>query len=465
MTRGGPASACMLAFLCGVLHVLGCAPVVQRPWPENLTVTSGAFLLIESHFVDAADFSKLRYGAILGLARLNTPESFTVKEAGDVLLVGYRLPGEPLSWKAFSPRPDREAAFQDVKFAYEITRQLKPEVSEEILESAMLDSAVIGLDSHSAFVNRANIPGARVNVGGATGAIGVELTIQSGEVVVLNVFDGEPAQLGGIRRGDRIRKIDGVATKGQQLPDIVGMLRGKLGSNVTVTVLRDGWRGERDINLQRARIKITGIMHVPRFLEGGIGLIRIRQFTVDVVRSLESVLQTLERTGLQRLILDLRGNSGGLFPEAQQVAGKFLPAGALISHTKGRLPDQSNERYNDESSPRTSIPLVILVDKNTAAGAELVAVTLQESGRALLVGTQTHGRATVQTVLRLPGDSILRLTTSRWFTPKGNSVDNSGIRPNVLVDTPSIGNPEVWGDLHQDKVLQRALEVIKGQQY
>ncbi len=449
--------------LDGIVLFSSCAPLAQSPWPSNLEVTSRAFSIIESQYVDDPDFSKLRYGALLGVTKLHAPESLTLKQSGDDLLIGYRLSGNPLSWTRVSPRPDRDTAFKDVKFVYDLARQIEPEISEEVLESTMLESAVAHMDPQSSFLDRPSTSELRADFTGGMGGIGVDLTIRADEVWVVGVFDGAPAQRAGISRGDRLLKIDGVPTKDRQLRDVVRLLRGKLGSSVTVTVIRDGWVESKDFTLQRAPVRIQSIQG--RFVESGIGLIAIRQFTVDVVRILESVLQSLEKGGLQRLILDLRGNTGGLFVQAEQVAGKFLPSGVLISFTKARAPGQSNERYSNDSTPRTSLPLVIMVDKNTAAGAEIVAGTLQESGRAMLVGARTHGHATIQTLLPLPGDSMLRLTTARWFTPKGSSVESTGLLPDFSVDTPSAAEHRAWRDVTEDPVLQRAIDLIKGERH
>jgi carboxyl-terminal processing protease len=200
-----------------------------------------------------------------------------------------------------------------------------------------------------------------------------------------------------------------------------------------------------------------------RLLQKGLGYIAIRQFPGDVVAGLESALRSLEKVGLQRLILDLRGNPGGVYPQAQQVAGKFLSSGTPISYTKGHGAVQSNMSYSSDSSPRSNLPLVIIVDRATAAGAELVAGSLQETGRCLLVGTPTSGSATIQTALPLSGDSLLRLTTARWFTPKGRSVENIGLRPDILMESTLSADAEMWGVLAQDRFLQRAVEVVHGQ--
>jgi len=450
--------------LSGFLLFLGCAPLAGNSWPSNLEVTSRAFSIIDSHYVDDPDFSKLRYGALLGLTKLLAPDSLVTEQSGEDLLIGYRLSGDSLSWKTFSPRPDKDTSFKDVKFVYDVARQLAPEISEEVLESAMLESAVAHMDPQSSFLDRASTRELRTDVVGDLGGIGVELRLQANEPWIVSVIDGTPAQRVGLSSGDRILKIDGISTRDMQLRNVVRLLRGKVGSGITVTVIRDGWLGPKDFNLQRAVVRIPSIQS--RVIESGIGLIAIRQFTADVVRSLESVLQSLEKGGLQRLILDLRGNTGGLLVQPPQVAGKFLQRGTLITYTKARAPEQSNQRYSsDDVTPRLDLPLVILVDKNTAAGAELVAGTLQEAGRAKLVGARTHGHATIQTVLPLVGDSMLRLTTARWFTPKGNSVDNIGLLPDVSVETLSGGEQRVWGDVTQDPVLQRSIEIIKRERH
>ncbi len=447
-------------WLCGILMSTGCAPLANNPWPSNLDVTSQAFSIIESQYLDYPDFSKLREGAILGLTKLHTPESLALKRSGDDLLIGYRSFGQAMSWKTVSQRPDRETALRDIRFVYEIVRQIKPEISEELLESTMLESAVAQLDTQSSFLDRASTREFRGDVAGKMGGIGLEFTIREKEVRVVSAIDGAPAQRVGISRDDRILKIDGASTNDRPLRDIVRQLRGPLGSTVTVTIVRDGWADAKDFTLQRSPVRTQSIQS--RLLENGIGLIVIRQIAADAVRTLESALQGLEKGGLQRLILDLRGNTGGLFVQAPQVAGKFLQSGALITYTKARAPDQSNQRYiNNDAKPRVNLPLAILVDKNTAAGAELVAGILQEYGRAVLIGERTLGTATIQTVLPLPGESMLRLTTARWFTPKGTSVDHTGLQPDFVVEVSTGGERSASRETAQDLALQRAVEIIK----
>lgn len=448
------------ALSVGGFVLASCAPlIVDRDSAARLPLLSEAFSRIETDYVDPPDFSLLRRWALAELEEAVRSEAFLVLETQKELKLNYKLPGASAAWKTFSPRPTRLETVQDIEFAHSIAIQIVPTIESRKLEMAMLKKAVVRLDRRSSFLNPESYRGLKTEATPGTGGIGVELAIRDGQLAVIAPIEGATAHRAGILPGDRIVKIDGASTSGMDLLDAVGMMRGGVGTKVTITILRAEWPESKNFELTREVVRVRSVYAGE--LDAGIGFLRIRQFQEQTPRDVEAALQELERQGLQALILDLRNNSGGLLIAALEVAEKFLEKGVLITYTEGRAKNQTLRFPASAEKPRLHIPMVIVVNNGTAAGAEVVAGALQESGRGPLLGSQTFGHSSLQTFIPLLDGSALKLTTARWFTPKGRSVEGMGLEPEVLVEAPPLGSGTVPGDLTRDVQLQRALELAR----
>jgi carboxyl-terminal processing protease len=307
----------------------------------------------------------------------------------------------------------------------------------------------------------------QVETSGSFGGLGIEITLRDDVLTVVAPIEGTPAHRAGLAPGDRIVKIDGIVTKDMQLADAVKRMRGKPGTKVTISVLREGWAEPRDFEIVREQIRVQSVR--AHDLGGGVGYIRVRQFQEQTGHDIEAALDRFVRSGAKALILDLRNNPGGLLTAAVEVAEKFVDDGKLIVYTEGRVRNQNMRFSAHAKKAYTSLPMVVLVNQGSASASEIVAGALQDYGRAVLVGTQTFGKGSVQTIIPLSDGSGLRLTTAKYFTPKGRSIHGKGITPDIVVEVPKepAGSPprapslDPLEDLKKDVQLQRALDVIK----
>jgi carboxyl-terminal processing protease len=252
-----------------------------------------------------------------------------------------------------------------------------------------------------------------------------------------------------------------------QLADAVKRMRGKPGTRVTIGVVREGWAEPKDFEIIREQIKVQSVRMVE--LGDGIEYIKLRQFQEQSPSDLEAALDKLTKAGMKALVLDLRNNPGGLLTAAVEVSEKFIDDGKLVVYTEGRVRNQ-NMRFSAHARRGYSqMPMVVLVNQGSASASEIVAGALQDWGRATIVGTQTFGKGSVQTIIPLSDGSGLRLTTAKYFTPKGRSIHGKGITPDVIVEVPKEPTPrerplpsaDPREDLKKDVQLQKALEVIK----
>jgi carboxyl-terminal processing protease len=284
---------------------------------------------------------------------------------------------------------------------------------------------------------------------------------------VVAPIDGTLAYRAGLHTGDRIVKIDGLSTKDMQLADAVKRMRGKPGTQVTISIVREGWAEPKDFEIVREQIKVQSVRMVE--LGEGVEYVKLRQFQEQSPHDLEAALDKLQKNGMKALILDLRNNPGGLLTAAVEVSEKFIDDGKLVVYTEGRVRNQ-NMRFSAHAKRGYSqMPMVVLVNQGSASASEIVAGALQDWGRATIVGTQTFGKGSVQTIIPLSDGSGLRLTTAKYFTPKGRSIHGKGITPDIIVEAPKDPTPkdrplpsaDPRDDLKKDVQLQKALEVIK----
>lgn len=297
-----------------------------------------------------------------------------------------------------------------------------------------LKGMLISLDPYSEFLDPERYNELKVDTEGKFGGLGIEIAIKDGLLTVMTPIEDTPAWQAGLRAGDRIVKIDGELTRNITASEAVKKLRGRPGSEVMLTILREGREKLLEVRIVRDVIRIKDIKYA-RILEDGIGYIRLVEFREDTPADFDAALLALKKSGMEGLILDLRNNPGGLLDVAVKVADRFIPEGRPVVSTKGRLPSQSMEFKSSSAGAKyLDMPLVVLVNEGSASGSEIVAGALQDYKQAVIVGNKTFGKGSVQSVLPLFDGSALKLTTSKYFTPLGRLIHNQGIAPDISAE-------------------------------
>ena len=294
-----------------------------------------------------------------------------------------------------------------------------------------------GLDPHSSFMPPELYKEMQVETQGSFGGLGIEITVRERYLTVVAPIDGTPADRAGIVAGDRIIRIDAAPTKDMTLVDAVRKLRGPKGTPVTITILREG-QDPFDVTVTRDIIEVHSVR--TSVLGEGIGYVRLISFQERTGRDLQDELKALKEKGMRGLILDLRNNPGGLLTQAVQITDLFLEKGKPIVYTEGRAKSQNLSFVDQHDNPQ-DFPMVVLVNKGSASASEIVAGALQDHQRAVVVGTQTFGKGTVQTVIPLNDGSGLRLTTAKYFTPNKRAIDGAGLTPDIVVEPPKPPTP------------------------
>jgi carboxyl-terminal processing protease len=369
-----------------------------------------------------------------------------------------------------SKSADSSATYEQLKLFTEVLSIVQNQYVDEVPPRDLIYSAIKGtlrgLDPHSSFLDPENYREMQVETSGSFGGLGIEITLRDDVLTVVAPIEGTPAYRAGMQSGDRIIKIDGLITKDMQLSDAVKRMRGRPGTKVTVSVLREGWTEPKDIEITREQIRVQSVR--THDLGNGIGYLRVRQFQEQTAHDVEGALDKFTKAGMKAIILDLRNNPGGLLTAAVEVSEKFLDDGKLVVYTEGRVRNQNMRFAAHAKKPLSTLPMVVLVNQGSASASEIVAGALQDYNRAVLVGTQTFGKGSVQTIIPLSDGSGLRLTTAKYFTPKGRSIHGKGIAPDIVVEVPkdkeATARPpslDPLEELKRDVQLQRALDVIK----
>lgn len=309
---------------------------------------------------------------------------------------------------------------------------------EEVGTKKLLEGAVNGmlgsLDPHSAYLTPELYKELQVDTKGSFGGLGIEITNRSGVLTVVSPIEDTPAYRAGIQPGDQIIKIEGEFTKDMALMDAVKKMRGRPGSKVTISVKREGKADLIDFTITREDIQIQSVKWSD--LGGGYGYVRITQFQERTAQNVDDALSKIAEKNdgvIRGLVLDLRNDPGGLLSQAVKVTDEFLDSGMIV-YTDGRLDSQNQKYFAHKQGSHTDFPMVVLVNGGTASAAEIVAGALQDHKRALVLGTQTFGKGSVQTILPLDDSSAIRLTTARYYTPGGRSIQATGIVPDIEME-------------------------------
>lgn len=348
----------------------------------------------------------------------------------------------------------------------EVIDRVKRDFVEPIDDSVLLESAVRGmvndLDAHSEYLDADEYREIRVSTAGRYTGVGLEISQANGVITVITPIAGSPAARADIRNGDQIIAIDGAPIEPAKLRDTIDRMRGKPGSHVSITVLRDGAAIIHE--MRRETIRVSSVHH--EVLEPSYGYVRVSQFSDTTARELGRAIDALQDQDggmLEGLILDLRNNPGGVLDAAVDVSDLFLGSGLIVS-ASGRTADARFERSAHRGDVLDGANLVVLVNKGSASASEIVAGALQDHGRAVVVGTATFGKGLVQTVMPLSRGRAIKLTTSRYYTPSGDSIHEAGITPDVYVEeTPGYPNLSLVGevDRENDAQLIEAIERLR----
>ncbi len=328
------------------------------------------------------------------------------------------------------------STYRSLKTFNEILDIVEKNYVEPVETKTLLQGAVNGmmrsLDPHSSYMTADMYKELEVETKGRFGGIGIEITIRKDVLTVVSPIEDTPAYRAGVKAGDAIIRIDGKSTKDITIMDAVKKLRGPKGTNVTITIMRDETTKPQDITITRDIIQIRSIRS--KVFEDGIGYVRISSFQEKTADDLAKALAEVTRktNPLKGLVLDLRNNPGGLLSQAVQVSDVFLKSGMIVS-TRGRVKSVESSAKARDNGNEPSCAIVALVNEGTASAAEIVAGALQDNGRALVLGTQTFGKGSVQTVIPLDDGSALKLTTAKYYTPKGRSIQAEGIQPDIVI--------------------------------
>lgn len=326
--------------------------------------------------------------------------------------------------------------YKEIKMFNEVLDIVQKNYVDNVDSTTLMQGAINGmiktLDPHSQFMTPEIYKELEVETQGRFGGIGIEITILKDVLTVVSPIEDTPAFKAGVKSGDQIIKIDGKSTKDITIMEAVNKLRGPKDTKVTITIMRESMPQPKDITLTRAIIQIKSVK--AKTFDDHIGYIRIASFhertAADVQKALTEV--TEKAKPMKGLVLDLRNDPGGLLNQAIEVSDMFLKSGTIVS-TRGRTKSMETKTVAKDNGKEISVPMIVLVNEGTASAAEIVAGALQDNGRALVVGNQTFGKASVQTVIPLENGAALKLTTARYYTPSGRSIQAEGIKPDIVV--------------------------------
>src|SRR5215469_8250381 len=340
--------------------------------------------------------------------------------------------------------PNSADTYKQLDLFGEVFSLVRSNYVDEVNDDNLVESAINGmltsLDPHSNYLNTKNFNDMKVQTRGEFGGLGIEVSMENGLVKVVSPIDDTPAARAGLKPGDLITHLDGDAVQGMSLPEAVEKMRGPVNSEIKLTIRREG-KEPFDVKLTRATIRIQSVRS---HLEGdNIGYIRITTFNEQTDVGLNNAMKNLKQQAGNKLIgvvLDLRNNPGGLLDQAVAVADAFLDKGEIVS-TRGRRSEDA-QRYNARPGDiAAGLPMAVLINGGSASASEIVAGALQDHHRAILLGTKSFGKGSVQTIIPLPGHGAMRLTTARYYTPSGRSIQARGIDPDIVVEAAKIEHP------------------------
>lgn len=404
--------------------------------------------------------------------------SFLVLVVGTALGLSLSLGGGVLAQREAEPprKADKTLPWDDARLLAEVLERVKQEYVEPVDDHQLMEAAVRGmvmdLDSHSQFLDSAEYEEIRISTTGNYSGVGLEVNTEGGKVVVVAAIEGTPAERAGLRPGDVILSIDGVALEAESLGETINRMRGKPGTRVDLAVARESEPGPLEFKLIRSHVQVRSVRS--ELLEPGYGYVRITHFSETTYKDMRKAIKALERAspeGLQGLVIDLRNNPGGVLDSAVEISDAFLDSGVIVT-ASGRGHDAN---FRHEARPGDLIegaPIIVMVNAGSASASEILAGALQDNGRALIVGEKTYGKGSVQTVMPLSNGRAIKLTTSRYFTPSGASIQGQGITPDKPLEDTSLEDALAAASEHnteagkallqKDGQLRQALDMLRG---
>jgi len=387
-----------------------------------------------------------------------------IKRQLSSLALGALLTSVTFSSNAQQPAqqtPKLPLPLEEVRMFTQALDRIRMSYVEDVDDEVLLENAIrgmlAGLDPHSSYLAASEYDSLQETTTGEFGGLGIEVGQENGYIRVISPIDNTPADRAGIQAGDLIIRIDGQPLQEILPEEAAGMMRGEPGTDVTITVVRDGQPAPFDVTITREVISVASVRH--RSLEPGYGYIRIAQFRANTGDEVVDAINDLgeENTELKGLVLDLRNNPGGVLPASVAVVDAFISEGTIVT-TKGRLTESEMSFDATRSNPGGDIPLVVLINEGSASASEIVAGALQDHGRAIIMGSRSFGKGSVQTVLPLSENRAIKLTTSLYYTPSGRSIQAFGIDPDIVVEEALVTRVDRNSATYSEADLQGHLE-------
>ena len=327
----------------------------------------------------------------------------------------------------------------------EVYLKIKQNYVQDISDKELFDNAIKGmlegLDPHSTFLNEKDFKDLQIGTKGEFGGLGIEITMEDGFVKVITPIDDTPAFKAGIIPGDLIIEIDSSSVKGLSLNQAVDLMRGKIGTPILLTIAREGETGPIEIKIIRDKIKVKSVKY--EIIDGNYGYIRISSFQNKTGKNIKNAIQELNtksKNNIKGYVIDMRNNPGGVLGSAVDVSDAFLKGKKKIVYTKGKNEDAMYEFISNDTDLAEGKPIVILINGGSASASEIVAGALQDHKRAIIMGTQSFGKGSVQTILPITSKTAVKITTARYYTPKGRSIQAKGITPDIIVENLKVSS-------------------------
>ncbi|MGH1398803.1 MAG: S41 family peptidase [Alphaproteobacteria bacterium] len=344
------------------------------------------------------------------------------------------------------PKNDYSDTYRQLDLFGDVFERVRANYVEDTPDKELVENAINGmltaLDPHSSYLNADQFGDMQVSTKGEFGGLGIEVTMENGLVKVVSPIDETPAAKAGVQAGDLIVDIDGEPVMGLTLSEAVDKMRGKVGTEIDIIISREGAEAPIEITIVRDVIKITSVRHR---IEGNAGYVRVTTFNQNTYPGVEKAMKEIKEelgNSLNGIVLDLRNNPGGLLDQAIAVSDAFLDKGEIVS-TRGREEDDTKRDNATPGDLAGGLPMVVLINGGSASASEIVAGALQDHKRAIVMGTKSFGKGSVQTVVPLPGHGAMRLTTARYYTPSGRSIQAKGIDPDIEVELAKIESFDV----------------------
>ena len=365
--------------------------------------------------------------------------------------------------KAINADTNRQETYKQLNLFGDVFQRVQEQYVEEVTDKKLIESAISGmlqsLDPHSSYLSADSYKDMQVKTKGKFGGLGIEITMEDGVVKVVSPIDDTPAAKAGMMSGDLIIGVDGESIRGLTINESVSKLRGPVGSKVIITVVR-GKKDPYEIEIKRDIINIKSVKHN---IIKNIGYVRLTTFSDTTTSGLEKALTEIKKNignKFQGLILDLRNNPGGLLNQSISVADAFLNQGEIVS-TQGRNDDDTSRVFAKKGDLINGQPLVVLINSGSASASEIVAGALKDHSRAIIIGTRSFGKGSVQSIIPLAGNGAMRLTTARYFTPSGVSIQAKGIEPDIIVEAGVTDLKKAKNDNRREENLRGALDKNK----